>query len=164
MAEARRMNWALVRSSYKRKNENNQTTLPFIKVPFLDLEVFIINFWEYHESKLSSKTFWRLFKFSLRKNPFLLALEKRMFSQAISSCRVLTQTYCLLLVKRNFGKQRLFYQCAEEWNFLDASFKKLTLFFFLNRAVKAVYFKHLQPLIFYFNLSDILTFLTCSFY
>ena len=137
MAEARRMNWALVRSSYKRKNENNQTTLPFIKVPFLDLEVFIINFWEYHESKLSSKTFWRLFKFSLRKNPFLLALEKRMFSQAISSCRVLTQTYCLLLVKRNFGKQRLFYQCAEEWNFLDASFKEINSLLLFKQSSKS---------------------------
>ena len=56
MAEARRMNWALVRNSYTRKNENNQTTLPFIKVPFLDLKFFIINFWKYYESKLSSKT------------------------------------------------------------------------------------------------------------
>ena len=137
MAEARRMNWALVRSSYKRKNENNQTTLPFIKVPFLDLKVFIINFWEYHESKLSSKTFWRLFKFSLRKNPFLLALEKRMFSQAISSCRVLTQTYSLLLVKRNFGKQRLFYQCAEEWNFLDASFKEINSLLLFKQSSKS---------------------------
>ena len=137
MAEARRMNWALVRSSYKRKNENNQTTLPFVKVPFLDLKVFIINFWEYHESKLSSKTFWRLFKFSLRKNPFLLALEKRMFSQAISSCTVLTQTYCLLLVKRNFGKQRLFYQCAEEWNFLDASFKEINSLLLFKQSSKS---------------------------
>ena len=140
MAEARRMNWALVRNSYKRKNENNQTTLPFIKVPFLDLKVFIINFWEYHESKLSSKTFWRLFKFSLRKNPFLLALEKRMFSQAISSCRVLTQTYCLLLVKRNFGKQRLFYQCAEEWNFLDASFKEINSLLLFKQSSKSCIF------------------------
>ena len=140
MAQARRMNWALVRNSYKRKNENNQTTLPFIKVPFLDLEVFIINFWEYHESKLSSKTFWRLFKFSLRKNPFLLALEKRMFSQAISSCRVLTQTYCLLLVKRNFGKQRLFYQCAEEWNFLDASFKEINALLLFKQSSKSCIF------------------------
>ena len=56
MAEARRMNWALVRNSYTRKNENNQTTLPFIKLPFLDLNFFIINFWKYYESKLSSKT------------------------------------------------------------------------------------------------------------
>ena len=57
MAEARRMNWALVRNSYTRKNENNQTTLPFIKLPFLDFKFFITNFWEYHESKLSSKKF-----------------------------------------------------------------------------------------------------------
>ena len=57
MAEARRMNWALVRNSYTRKNENNQTTLPFVKLPFLDLKFFIINFWEYYESKLSSKAF-----------------------------------------------------------------------------------------------------------
>ena len=92
MAEARRMNWALVRNSYTRKNENNQTTLPFIKLTFLDLKFFIINFWEYHESKLSSKTFSRLFKL-----------------QGFN-----TNILRLLLVKRNFGKQRFFYQCAKE--------------------------------------------------
>ena len=57
MAETQRMNWALVHNSYTRKNENNETTLPFIKLPFLGLTFFSINFWEYHESKLSSKTF-----------------------------------------------------------------------------------------------------------
>ena len=57
MAEARRVNWVLVRSRYTRKNENNQTTLPFIKLPFLGLKFFIIDFWEYHGSKLCSKTF-----------------------------------------------------------------------------------------------------------
>ena len=57
MAEARRMNWDLVRNSYTRKNEKNKTTLPFVKLPFLDLKFFIINFWEYYESKLSSKAF-----------------------------------------------------------------------------------------------------------
>ena len=31
----------------------------------------------------------------------------------------------LPLTKRNYGKQRLFYQCTKEWNFLDASLKKL---------------------------------------
>ena len=142
MAEARHMNWALVRNSYTRKNENNQTTLPFIKLTFLDLKFFIINFWEYHESKLSSKTFSRLFKL-----------------QGFN-----TNILRLLLVKRNFGKQRFFYQCAKEQNFLDASFKEINSLLLLNGAVKAVYFRYLELLIFNFNLSDILTFLTCSFY
>ena len=50
----------------------------------------------------------------------------------------------LPLAKRNYGKQRLFYQSAKEWNILEASFKefKLTLFFFLNRTLKAIYFRY----------------------
>ena len=117
MAEARRINWALVRNSYTRKNENNQTTLPFIKLPFLDLK-FFINFWEYHESKLSSKTFWRLFKL-----------------QGFN-----TNIPRLLLVKRNFGNQRLFYQCAKEWNFLDASFKEINSLLLFKHSSKSCIF------------------------
>ena len=85
MAETRRMNWALVRNSYTRKNENNQTTLPFIKLPFLDLK-FFINFWEYHESKLSLKR-----------------------SGVFSSCRVLTQTYRVLFSLKGISETRDFF-------------------------------------------------------
>ena len=32
----------------------------------------------------------------------------------------------LPFAKKNYGKQRLFYQCAKEWNILDASFNPFT--------------------------------------
>ena len=35
----------------------------------------------------------------------------------------------LPLAKRNYGKQRLFYQCAKEWNILDGSLKEINSFF-----------------------------------
>ena len=36
----------------------------------------------------------------------------------------------LPLAKRNYGKQRLFYQSAKEWNILEASFKEFKLLLF----------------------------------
>ena len=43
----------------------------------------------------------------------------------------------LPLVKRNYGKQRLFYQCAKEWNFLDASFKEINSLLLFKQSIKS---------------------------
>ena len=40
----------------------------------------------------------------------------------------------LPLVKRNYGRQRPFYQCAKEWNLFSRRI------FVLNRALKVIYF------------------------
>ena len=46
----------------------------------------------------------------------------------------------LSLVKRNYGKQRLFYQCAKEWNTLDASFKGINSFLIFKQNIKSYIF------------------------
>ena len=42
----------------------------------------------------------------------------------------------LPLAKRNYGKQRRFYQCAKEWNILDASFKGITSLLLFKQNIK----------------------------
>ena len=44
------------------------------------------------------------------------------------------------LVERNYGKQRLFYQWAKEWNTLDASFKGINSFLIFKQNIKSYIF------------------------
>ena len=46
----------------------------------------------------------------------------------------------LPLVKRNYGKQRLFYQCAKEWNILDESFKEMNSLLLFKQNIKSCIF------------------------
>ena len=46
----------------------------------------------------------------------------------------------LPLAKRNYGKQRLFYQCAKEWNILDASFKEINSLLLFKQNIKSYIF------------------------
>ena len=46
----------------------------------------------------------------------------------------------LPLFKRNYGKQRLFYQCAKEWNILDASFKEINSLLLFKHNIKSCIF------------------------
>ena len=46
----------------------------------------------------------------------------------------------LPLAKRNYGKQRLFYQCAKEWNILDASFREINSLLFFRQNIKSYIF------------------------
>ena len=46
----------------------------------------------------------------------------------------------LPLFKRNYGKQKLFYQCAKEWNILDASFKEINSLLLLKQNIKSCIF------------------------
>ena len=46
----------------------------------------------------------------------------------------------LPLAKRNFGKRRLFYQCAKEWNTLDASFKGINSLLLFKQNIKSYIF------------------------
>ena len=54
----------------------------------------------------------------------------------------------LPLAKRNYRKQRLFYQCAREWNILDASLKEINSLLLLNRTLKVIYSRYFIALIF----------------
>ena len=47
----------------------------------------------------------------------------------------------LPVAKTNCGKQRLFYQCAKEWNILDASFKEINSLLLFKHNVKSYIFK-----------------------
>ena len=48
---------------------------------------------------------------------------------------------CLLpLAKRSYGKHRLFYQCAKEWNILDASFKEINSLLLFKQNIKSYIF------------------------
>ena len=42
--------------------------------------------------------------------------------------------------KTNYGKQRLFYQCAKEWKTLDASFKGMNSFLIFKQNIKSYIF------------------------
>ena len=44
----------------------------------------------------------------------------------------------LPLVKMNYGKQRLFYQCAMKWNVLDASFKEINSLLLFKQSIKVI--------------------------
>ena len=46
----------------------------------------------------------------------------------------------LPLAKRNYGKQRLFYQCAKEWNTLDASLKEINSLLIFKQNIKSYIF------------------------
>ena len=46
----------------------------------------------------------------------------------------------LPLAKRNYGKQRLFYQCAKEWNILDASLKEINSLLLSKQNIKSYIF------------------------
>ena len=46
----------------------------------------------------------------------------------------------LPLAKRNYGKQRLFYQCAKEWNILDASLKEINSLLLFKQNIKSYIF------------------------
>ena len=46
----------------------------------------------------------------------------------------------LPLAKRNYGKQRLFYHCAKEWNTLDASFKAINSLLIFKQNIKSYIF------------------------
>ena len=54
--------------------------------------------------------------------------------------RLRRNDFRLPLVKRNYGKQRLFYQCAKEWNILDASFKGITSLLLFKQNIKSYIF------------------------
>ena len=45
----------------------------------------------------------------------------------------------LPLAKRNYGKQRLFYHCAKEWNILDASFKDIKSLLLFKQNIKSYF-------------------------
>ena len=49
-------------------------------------------------------------------------------------------SFRLPLAKRNHGKQRLFYQCAKEWNILDALFKEMNSRLLFKQNIKTAYF------------------------
>ena len=46
----------------------------------------------------------------------------------------------LPLAKRNYGKQRRFYQCTKEWNILDASFKGINSLLLFKQNIKSYIF------------------------
>ena len=54
--------------------------------------------------------------------------------------RLRRNDFRLPLVKRNYGKERLFYQCAKEWNILDASFKGMNSLLLFKQNTKSCIF------------------------
>ena len=54
--------------------------------------------------------------------------------------RLRRNDFRLPLAKRNYGKQRLFDQCAREWNILDASFKGMNSLLLFKQNIKSCIF------------------------
>ena len=54
--------------------------------------------------------------------------------------RLRRNDFRLSLVKRNYGKQRPFYQSAKEWNILDASFKEIKSLLLFKQNIKSYIF------------------------
>ena len=54
--------------------------------------------------------------------------------------RLRRNDFRLPLVKRNYGKERLFYQCAKECNILDASFKGMNSLLLFKQNTKSCIF------------------------
>ena len=58
----------------------------------------------------------------------------------IHSCNTRRRNnFRLALAKRNYGKQRLFYHCAKEWNILDASFKDIKSLLLFKQNIKSYF-------------------------
>ena len=58
----------------------------------------------------------------------------------IHSCNTRRRNnFRLALAKRNYGKQRLSYHCAKEWNILDASFKDIKSLLLFKQNIKSYF-------------------------
>ena len=63
-----------------------------------------------------------------------------LFAEGVALPLVDTVDFRLPLAKRNYGKQRLFYQSAKEWNILDASFKEINSLLLFKQSIKSYIF------------------------
>ena len=70
-----------------------------------------------------------------------LNVKLSLVAEGVALPLVDTVDFRLPLAKRNYGKQRLFYRYAKEWNILDASFKEInSLLLLLKQNMKSYIF------------------------
>ena len=77
-----------------------------------------------------------------RRKAMVLSLNVKLslFTEGVALPLVDTVYFRLPLAKRNYGKQRLFYLCAKEWNILDASFKEINSLLLFKQNIKSCIF------------------------
>ena len=69
-----------------------------------------------------------------------LNVKLSLVAEGVALPLVDTVDFRLPLAKRNYGKQRLFYRYAKEWNILDASFKEINSLLLLKQNMKSYIF------------------------